>query len=291
MPSKTLLAIFAHPDDESFGAGGTLSRYAAEGHRVELICATRGEAGEISDPSLANTANLGEVRENELRCAARVLGIRSPHFLDYRDSGMAGSADNDHANSLYRADRVQAVGKVARLLREIRPDVLVTFEPNGGYAHPDHVAIHQITVSALVAAADASQQAEHIGHGLAPHMTPKVYYTALPKKMFRIMARKLQEAGVDLHNLRGVRESDMTQWGMPDELITTTVDVSAMLERKISSFWCHRTQLNPQGPFTITLQMGGDVWAEPMGTEYFIRVQPHMPPGQPLETDLFAGLL
>ena len=290
MATKTLLAVFAHPDDESFGTGGTLSRYAAEGHRDELICATRGEAGEISDPSLATRENLGQVRENELRCAASVMGIRPPHFLGYRDSGMAGSPDNDDARSLYKAHRPTAIGQVTRLIREIKPDVVITFEPGGGYGHPDHIAIHEITVAAVEAAADPAQYAEQLNDGLVPHCIKKLYYTALPRRFFRKMAEKLAAAGIDISTMGGPRNGDMREWGMPDELVTTTIDVSTVLERKIQAFWCHRTQLNPAGPFATTLRLGDEVWREPMSTEYYTRVRPAVAPGEPLETDLFAGL-
>ena len=290
MSTRSLLAVFAHPDDESFGMGGTLSLYAARGYRVELICATRGEAGEISDPSLATPETLAEVREIELRCAARSMGIRPPIFLDYRDSGMKGTPENDHPRSLHQADRIEAVGKVAMHLREIRPDVVVTFEPGGGYGHPDHIAIHQITVAAVAAAADPAQYPTQIAAGLSPYRVPKFYYTALPRRFFRQMAEKLAAAGVDLTQMSGVRDGNMADWGMPDELVTTAIDVSSTLNQKIASWQCHRTQLNPNGPFAMAIQLGEKVWREPMSTEYYTRVQPPIAAGQPTETDLFAAL-
>ena len=290
MPPRTLLAIFGHPDDESFGMGGTLSLYAADGHRVELICATRGEAGEISDLSLASPETLGLVRENELRCAAVSMGIRPPIFLGYRDSGMMGSPDNDHPQAFYRADRVDAVGKVTHWIRALKPDVVVTFEPGGGYGHPDHTTIHQVTVAAVAAAADPEQYADQLLAGLTAHATPKLYYTALPRQFFRKMAEKMIAAGIDLSSLSGVREGSLDEWGMPDELVTTQIDVAKVLDRKLEAFWCHRTQLNPSGPFATALRMGGDVWSEPMSTEYYQRVRPEFLPGEPIETDLFAGL-
>jgi LmbE family N-acetylglucosaminyl deacetylase len=290
MRKRTLLAIFAHPDDESFGMGGTLSLYASRGYRVELICATRGEAGEISDPALGAKEDLAKIRENELRCAARGMGIRAPRFLDYRDSGMAGTPENDDIRCLHRADRTEAVGKVVRLIRQIRPDVVVTFEPGGGYGHPDHVAIHQITVAAVPAAADALQYAEQIAGGLRPHMTAKLYYTALPKRFFRKMAEMLAAAGVDINQVAGVRDGNISDWGMPDELVTTVIDVSSVLQKKLDAFGCHRTQLNPTGPFAIALRMGGEVWSEAMRSEYYQRGLPPALPGDPEETDLLAGL-
>lgn len=290
MAQKTLLAVFAHPDDESFGTGGSLSLYAARGYRVELICATRGEAGEISDPSLATPETLAQVREDELRCAARGMGINPPIFLGYRDSGMMGTPENDDPRCLWKADRPLAVGQVTRIIRELRPEVVVTFEPNGGYGHPDHVTIHQITVAAVAAAADPAQYPEQIAAGLAPYTVQKFYYTGLPRRFFAKIAEKLQAAGVDLSKLSGPRKEKLADWGMADEVVTTVIDVSSVLDKKVASFWCHRTQLNPNGPLTMALRMGGDVWSEPMGKEYYMRVQPPLAPGQAEETDLFAGI-
>ena len=151
----SLMAVFAHPDDESFGIGGTLARYGADpGVRVVLVCATRGEAGEISNPELASSERLGEVREQELRCACRTLGVEDLFFLDYRDSGMAGTAENEDPRALAQADFDEAVGKIVAHIRREQPDVVVTFDENGGYGHPDHIAIHHLTKAAFAAAAD-----------------------------------------------------------------------------------------------------------------------------------------
>ena len=149
---RRLLAVMAHPDDEVFGCGGALARYAAEGAKVTLICATRGEAGEISDPSLANRDDLGRVREQELRAACDVLGIGEPFVFGYRDSGMAGTPDNEHPRALCRADRHELVGHIVKIIRQARPQVLLTFDPNGGYGHPDHIAIHHASREAFFAA-------------------------------------------------------------------------------------------------------------------------------------------
>jgi LmbE family N-acetylglucosaminyl deacetylase len=288
--NRTLLASFGHPDDESFGMGGTLSLYARLGYRVELICATRGEAGEISEPSLATPASLGEVREQELRCAAETMGIRPPIFLGYRDSGMMGTQDNDNPQSFWRVDRMVAVRQVTRLIRDIRPDVVVTFEPGGGYGHPDHITIYQVTVAAIAAARDATRYPEQIAEGLQPHEVSKLYYTALPRRFFRAMADRLEAAGMNLSEMSGVRDGDLRQWGYPDDLVTTTVDVSSVSEQKSDAFWCHRTQLNPKGPFAMIQKLGGHVWRDAMKYEYFTRVQPSVKANEGPETDLFAGL-
>ncbi len=192
--SHTLMAVFAHPDDESFGIGGTLARYGAEpGTRVVLVCATRGEAGEISDPGLATPERLGEVREAELGCAAGALGIDDIYFLGYRDSGMAGTPENRHPQALTMADSEEGVGKIVAHIRRERPDVVVTFDENGGYGHPDHIAIHHMTKAAFAAAADPAQYPQQIQAGLAPHQAQKLNYTAIPRRFFRAQVEKMRE--------------------------------------------------------------------------------------------------
>ena len=144
-----LLAVLAHPDDETFGTGGTLALYARRGVKVFLICATRGEVGEVDEEYMKGFKSIADRRVDELRCAAGLLGLTEVIFLDYRDSGMEGSPDNRHPEAL-TAQPVEAVAKtVAELIQKIRPQVLITFDPIGGYRHPDHIAIHKATVRAF----------------------------------------------------------------------------------------------------------------------------------------------
>ena len=193
MEKPTLLAIFAHPDDEAFGTGGSLSRYAASGAQVALICATRGEVGEISDSSFATPETLGEVRESELRCAAETMGVNELIFLDYRDSGMVGTPENDDPRAFINASASEVVQSLVSAIRRIQPDVVVTFEPNGGYGHPDHIAIHKHTVAAFHAAADPAYHAPG-----GPWQAARLFYTAIPRSFFLEMRRQLQEAGEDV---------------------------------------------------------------------------------------------
>lgn len=235
--THTLLAVFAHPDDEAFGTGGSLTVYSRSGTRVVLVCATRGEAGEISDPRLATPETLGEVRENELRCAAETMGISELVFLDYRDSGMAGSAENQDPRAFINAPAEQVVNKLVGVLRRVRPQVVVTFEPNGGYGHPDHIAIHQHTVSAFHAAADAQ---------FAPQLGPawqaqRLFYTALPRSYFAALRESLLAAGVSPEELKRFEGR-----GWPDEQVNVTLDVSQTVDEKWEAFNCHRTQFGPQ---------------------------------------------
>ena len=245
----TLMAVFAHPDDESFGTGGTLARYGADpGVRVVLVCATRGEAGEISNPELASSERLGEVREQELRCACRTLGVEDLFFLDYRDSGMAGSPDNEDPRALAQADSYEAVGKIVAHIRRERPHVVVTFDESGGYGHPDHIAIHHLTKAAFAAAADPGQYGEQIEAGLRPHRASKLYFTAIPRRFFRSAIEKINELGIKVPE-RYLDRVD--NFGLPDEACTTDVYVQDFWNTKQAAVACHATQLNPDSIFAI----------------------------------------
>ncbi|MGD2206663.1 MAG: PIG-L family deacetylase, partial [Anaerolineae bacterium] len=254
-PSLTLMAVFAHPDDESFGIGGTLAYYGADPDvRVVLVCATRGEAGEIyghspgfSDPNLATPEQLGEVREEELRCACRTLGIDALHFLDYRDSGMAGAPENKHPRALTMADSDEVVAKIVAHIRRERPDVVVTFDETGGYGHPDHVAIHYHAKAAFAAAADPQKYSQQIEAKLEPYQAKKLYYTAIPHRFFRAVAKRMEELGIEIPEryLKRVDEGI----GLPDEACTTDVYVQDCWDTKQAAIQCHATQLNPDSVF------------------------------------------
>lgn len=279
---RTLLAVFAHPDDESFGIGGTLARYAAEGVRVVLACATLGEAGEINDPRLGTREQLAEIRERELRCACDVLGISELHLLGYRDSGMAGSPDNDDPRALVQADPAEAVGKIVRVIRQVRPQVVVTFDQGGGYGHPDHIAIHRHTVTAFRAAGDPGQYPEHLViMGLEPHAPQKLYFTALPRRFFRGLVQRLKALGLEDRFV----DFDWESRGIPDELCTAEIDVSAYVDIKLQAFQCHRSQLSPDSPFSL---LPPEVRWDFMSTECFSLAGSRLEPGQEPETDLFA---
>lgn len=191
------MAIYAHPDDEAFGTGGTISRYASEGVKVYLVSATRGEVGEISDPSLATPETLGCVREDELRCAAETMGVTQLVFLDYRDSGMAGTPENQDPRAFVNAQAEEVVPLLVSLIRSLRPEVIVTFEPNGGYGHPDHIAIHKHTVAAFRAAADPTCSPE-LG---APWQAKRLFYTAIPHSFFEDMRQQMTDLGLDTQDL------------------------------------------------------------------------------------------
>ncbi len=284
-PPLTLMAVFAHPDDESFGIGGTLARYGADPDvRVVLVCATRGEAGEISDPNLASPERLGEVREQELRFACRTLGVDALYFLGYRDSGMAGAPENQHPRALIMAEAQEVVGQIVAHIRRERPDVVVTFDENGGYGHPDHVAIHHFTTAAFAAAADPARYPEQIAAGLKPHQASKLYYTAIPRRFFRNLVAKLQELGIEVPE-RYLRRRD-EPFGLPDEACTTDIWVQEFWEVKKAAVQCHATQLQPDNFFAL---LPPELMRELQAWECF-QLAESLVGGDEGRHDLFAGL-
>jgi LmbE family N-acetylglucosaminyl deacetylase len=232
-PMKSLLGIFAHPDDEGT-MGGALLKYGSQGVATGLICATRGEVGEIADPSLATSENLGQVREEEMRAAAKALGVEKLWFLGYRDSGMAGTAGNDDARAFVQVGSAEVVGKLVAIIRAFRPQVVVTFDENGAYGHPDHIAMYRLTTSAFHAAADAVQYPEHG----AAHSVSKLYYSSFPRSVVFEMAAWLKE-----QNYTGTYgDLDPEKLGMPDDAIDVWLNVEQWQESKDRSWALHRTQ-------------------------------------------------
>ncbi len=268
MSNLTLMAVFAHPDDEAFGTGGTLTRYAAEGCDVYLVTATRGEAGEIAEPDLATPANLPFVREQELRCACQIYGIHPPRFLDYQDGQLA------------IVNQGQAVGRLVRIIRELKPQVLVTFGPDGIYGHYDHIAAYRWATIAAVLAADPDCFPDR--DICEPHQVSKVYFRVLPQGQLASMSEEGKPAAVMMDGV------PFYFVGRPAEEITTVIDVSDYLEAKLSGIRCHTTQVGRHNRFADTPD-------EVMRERWFREesfVLAHSLVGQPagVETDLFAGL-
>jgi len=273
---KSVLAVFAHPDDEAFGVGGALKMYADRGDKTALVCATRGEQGEISDPALATPETLGAVREAELRESCRILGIGDLSFLDYRDGRLA------------QANRAEAVGRLVRQIRRLRPQVLVTFDANGGYGHLDHIAIHEITGQAFAAAGDPTVYPEQIGEGLEAYVPRKLYYVAAPRGTMARISEQLVAMGMDFRPGGDAATIPHEQMGTPDEEITTVIPLDDEAYHAKRAAWAaHRTQNPADGPLARLPEVAQrDLW----GTERFVRAAPPAVPGQPIEDDLFAGI-
>jgi mycothiol conjugate amidase Mca len=276
------MAVHAHPDDEAIGTGGSLARYAAEGLRTVLVTCTGGEVGEIAPESRATPKNLGEVRERELREACAILGVTHLELLGYRDSGMAGTPDNLHPDSFAQADLGEATGRLVALVRQYRPSVIVTYDENGFYGHPDHVNAHRIAVGAFEAAGDP---AYHADDGQEPWAPAKLYYMAVRRSAVQEFAARLQEAGIE-PPLRDEAEGDEPSWGTPDELVTTLVDVSAHVDQKRRALYAHATQMGPEVFFA---KLPPSLFDRLFSRESFQLVRSRVPAAPP-ETDLFAGL-
>lgn len=277
--TRTLLALFAHPDDEAFGTGGTLARYAAAGADVTLVCATRGEVGEIAEGVDATPETLGQVREAELRCAAATVGVRGLIFLGYRDSGMAGTPENEDPRAFVNAPAGVVVPQLVGIIRRVRPQVVVTFEPNGGYGHPDHIAIHRHTVAAFHAAADPARHPEQ-GPGW---QAARLFYTAIPRSFFRRLRDELAALGVDTSDFARFEDGAV---GWPDDKVNVTIDVADTVEAKWSALGCHRTQF---GPGNLFRRLPEPLVKQMMSQEHFALAWPAPAPGLRL-ADLFAGL-
>jgi len=268
----TLLLVHAHPDDEAISTGGVMLKARAEGHRVVLVTATRGEVGEIYNMDEASSRpRLGEIREKELEDAARILGVNRGEFLGYRDSGMAGTSDNQNPASFHQAPLDEAVGKLTKILREERPEVIITYAEDGTYGHPDHIKAHHVTNAALDQMLRASES-----------WTPKkVYYTAIPRSLMQAFMDQLPEEAKQQQ-----QQSTIQITGTPDELVTTAVDVSDFIDRKKHAFQAHVSQNDPNSWFAT---MQDQIFRVAFGTEHYQLARGK--PGMALpEDDLFAGV-
>jgi len=267
-----LLAILAHPDDESLGFGGTLAKYAAEGIETYLVTATRGESGRFGPQGeRGDPAEVGRVREAELRAAAAVLGIREVSVLGYPDGAV---------------DKVQAgvaIQAIVSHIRRIRPHVIVTFGPDGGYGHPDHIAISQFTTAATVCAADCRYRIDDRlqADSLPPHRTAKVHYLAWRNnkwEAYQAAFRKLTST-VD-----GVQRQAVP-W--PDWAVTTEIDTSAFWPVVWKAVCSHQTQMSIYERLEdLSEEQQTALW----GSQEFYRVYSSVNGGHKLETDLFEGL-
>ena len=279
MQDLSILGIFAHPDDEQL-MSGVFAQAASEGIRTGLICATRGEEGEIADPSLATPETLGHVREGELRAAAIVLGIKHLWFLDYRDSGMKGTPPNENPGCLYRCDEDEALAKIVKTVRDFKPTVIVTFERTGGYGHPDHLTIHKLATLAFDAAADPNRFPE----AGEPWQTSRLYYSGFPRSVMRSFARFASKMEIET----GFRDVNPAELGMDDSEITNSIDVSRWVPLKEQSLQFHRTQMNPNSPF---VKAPKEIMYKLRATEHYALAAGTPLPNSPdARADLFAGL-
>jgi len=282
----TLMIIHAHPDDEVIGSGGTLAHYSDQSIDTVLVTATLGEEGEIVVADMdtpENHARLAEIRREELRKATEILGIKHQEFLGYRDSGMVGRPSNEHPACFHQADLDEATGRLVRLVRAYRPQVLVSYNAAGGYGHPDHIACHKVTLAAFATAADPAFHPQ-AGPAWAPL---KLYEMSRPRELTQRAWEQMRERGMKtpLDN----PDYDIARFTVPLEQITTALDVSAYMQRKRAALLEHRTQIAVDGPF---FAMPEDIGRQWFGIEYFTLLQSRvpLPDHEGYEDDLFAGL-
>jgi LmbE family N-acetylglucosaminyl deacetylase len=285
---KRLMLAFPHPDDESFGPGGTIAKYAHAGVAVHYVCATRGEVGavdaELMKPyaHLPEDQRLGALRSQELHCAAGILGMTGLHFLGYRDSGMTGSADNRDPRAFINADPVDATGRLVKLIRAIKPQVIVTFDPFGGYGHPDHIFIHHRTHAAFVAAGDPAQYPE----AGEPYQPQKLYWSVFPRGFLKFAVKVLPLLGRDPTKFGRNGDINLREIAGHDYPATTRIDVWPYYAIKQQAAQCHASQIDG-GP-GIFGRFPRFIQRRLNGYEMFRRVAPGAAGQRLLEQDLFA---
>jgi N-acetyl-1-D-myo-inositol-2-amino-2-deoxy-alpha-D-glucopyranoside deacetylase len=292
---RRVLFVHAHPDDETINNGATMARYVAEGAAVTLLTCTLGEEGEVLVPELAQLAadqadQLGGYRIGELAAAMAALGVTDWRFLGgagrYRDSGMMDTPANDKPRAFWRADLDEAVAHAVAVVREVQPQVVVTYDEVGGYGHPDHIQAHRVAMGAVAAAADPAYRPD-LGEAWD---VAKVYWNAMPRSVVQAGVDAMAALG-EASPFEGLGDLDEVPFVVADDVVTTAVDGRAHADRKEAAMRAHPTQMTVDGPFfALSNNLGHSV----LGTEYYRLVRgtrgPAGPGPQGWEDDLFAGL-
>ena len=282
---KRLLLVHAHPDDETINNGITMTKYAQEGAKVTLVTCTRGEEGEVLIENLANLASnrddkLGEHREIELKNAMDHLGIDDFRFLGapnkkWRDSGMIGTAQNERSDVFWQANLDEAANELVKIILEIKPQVLITYDEFGGYGHPDHIKANRVAMRAAQISGTQGWEIE------------KIYWNTTPKSVIQMGIDKMKEIGSDFFGAESVEDLPFAK---PDELVTSVVKATEYVPQKLAAMKAHATQISVDGPFfALSNNLGLSVW----GDEYYTLVKGQV--ASPLdengrELDLFAGI-
>ena len=283
--AKRLLLVHAHPDDETINNGVTMAKYVDLGAQVTLVTCTRGEEGEVLVSELASLASdkddkLGEHREIELKDAMVELGIKDFRFLGapskkWRDSGMMGTPANDRGDVFWQADLDEASNELVKIILEIKPQVLITYDEFGGYGHPDHIKAHRVAMRAAELAANQGWQVN------------KIYWNTMPRSVIQMGIEKMKEVGSDFF---GAESADDLPFAKPDELVSTVVNAPEYVPAKLAAMKAHATQISVDGPFfALSNNLGLSVW----GDEYYTLVKgekaaPFDANGR--ELDIFAGI-
>ncbi len=282
---KRLLLVHAHPDDETINNGVTMAKYAVEGVHVTLVTCTRGEEGEVLVESLKNLASdkddkLGDHREIELKDAMIELGISDFRFLGspnkkWRDSGMIGAPQNERKDVFWQSDLDEAANELVKVILEIKPQVMITYDEFGGYGHPDHIKAHQV---AMRAAEISTNQGWQI---------TKIYWNTMPRSVLQTSIDKMKEVGSEFF---GAESADEMPFAKDDELVTSVVKAQEYVPQKLAAMKAHATQISVDGPFfALSNNLGLSVWAD----EYYTLVKGEIAPPfdeNGRELDIFAGV-
>jgi LmbE family N-acetylglucosaminyl deacetylase len=290
---KRMLVILAHPDDESFGPGGTLAKYAAAGVDVHYLCGTRGESGSVDADKLSGFSSVAELRTAELACAGQRLGLAGVHYLGFRDSGMQGSPDNAHADSLHQAPLDVVAERILDYVDQFKPDVIMTHDQFGGYGHPDHIKLHLGVLRAYELRYGVRIDVQNWGGGVkqptlnvsgTSAVAPPLYFTSISKTVIRMGVKLMPLIGRNPREFGRNKDIDLVKiasWEVPT---TTTIDTRAFLRIKDAASACHVSQQPPsQGPLLVRL-----LFRMNAGREVFSRVYPHATTG--LRETAFLGL-
>jgi N-acetyl-1-D-myo-inositol-2-amino-2-deoxy-alpha-D-glucopyranoside deacetylase len=286
---RRMLLVHAHPDDEVIGTGGTMAKYAAQNALVTLVTCTLGEEGEIVVDHLKHLAAdqddaLGQHRIGELAAACEALGVKDHRFLGgagrWRDSGMMGEPTNDRPSCFWRADLAEAARGLVAILRETRPQVVITYDENGGYGHPDHIQAHRVTVMAMDLAGEAGYEPE-LGE---PWQPAKLYYHCIPRSLFREGMQALTERGID----PGFGDEEPS-FIVDDELVTTSIETADQLAAKVAAMRAHESQIAVNDVFYAMADGGGRAM---FARETFRLVRGELGPtaADGREDDVFAGV-
>lgn len=284
MNNKTLIFVGAHPDDETFAVGGTLSQYAAAGVKIYYVCATRGEAGSVDPQKMRGFMSMGDMRWAELECAAAVIGLAGVIHLGYRDSGMQGWEDNHRPDAFIVAPVEETAGRIVKIIRELKPQVVVTHDPIGGYRHPDHIAAHKATVKAFYTASDPAQYPE-AGPAFKPQ---KLYFHIFPRRMLKTVVRLLPLLGKDPHKFG--RNGDIDLAGLvavefPEQAVIQLTKQSIRTRERARA--CHISQIGDQAPQSRLWRIANKLVSQ---QDSYMRDYP-APDKRHKEHDLFEGVI
>jgi len=280
---RTLVFVGAHPDDETFGVGGTLAHYSTAGVTVYYACATRGEVGSSNPEEMQEYATLGDMRWAELKCAAQILGLADVIHLGYRDSGMPGSADNKHQEALATAPLEQVTGRVVKVIREFKPEVVITFDPIGGYRHPDHIAIHNAVVQAFHAAGNSEQYPE-AGSVFQPQ---KLYFSVFSRRLLKVAVKLLPLFGQNPHRFGRNKDIDIANLATVEFPVHAAIRLTKQaVETRNKAMACYTSQAGGGPPRTGILGLVNKLFGQ-----HDLYMRAHPPADGHRETDLFEYVL